>query len=127
MVGGTWRALAAYAMRSRDYPLTDPHAFALDTDDADRIARKVARLTPEELAPIPGISALRAAGLPDAAAMLRIMLDELEPDGVVFSSWGLAKGCCSSASPPTRGSRTRCSRALFSSPRRVAAPCRLRR
>jgi len=92
MVGGTWRALAAYAMRSRDYPLTDPHAFALDTDDADRIARKVARLTPEELAPIPGISALRAAGLPDAAAMLRIMLDELEPDGVVFSSWGLREG-----------------------------------
>jgi exopolyphosphatase/guanosine-5'-triphosphate,3'-diphosphate pyrophosphatase len=35
---------------------------------------------------------LRAAGLPDAAAMLRIMLAELEPDGVVFSSWGLREG-----------------------------------
>ncbi|HEU4651007.1 MAG TPA: Ppx/GppA family phosphatase, partial [Croceibacterium sp.] len=92
MVGGTWRALAAYALRTSDHPLTDPHAFALDTAEADRIARKVARLDPEVLAPIPGISALRAAGLPDAAAMLRIMLAELQPEGVVFSSWGLREG-----------------------------------
>jgi len=92
MVGGTWRALAAYALRSSDHPLTDPHAFALDTAEADRIARKVARLDPAVLAPIPGISPLRAAGLPDAAAMLRIMLAELQPEGVVFSSWGLREG-----------------------------------
>ena len=92
MVGGTWRALAAYALRSSDHPLTDPHAFALDVDEVDRIARKVARLDPAVLAPIPGISALRAGGLPDAAAMLRIMLEELQPDGVVFSSWGLREG-----------------------------------
>jgi len=92
MVGGTWRALAAYALRSSDHPLTDPHAFALDVEEVDRIARKVARLDPAVLAPIPGISALRAGGLPDAAAMLRIMLAELEPDGVVFSSWGLREG-----------------------------------
>lgn len=92
MVGGTWRALAAYALRSSDHPLTDPHAFALDTAEADRIARQVARLDPAALSPIPGISALRAAGLPDAAAMFRIMLAELQPDGVVFSSWGLREG-----------------------------------
>ena len=92
MVGGTWRALAAFALRSTDHPLTDPHAFALDTAEADRIARSVARLTPDALTPIPGISALRAAGLPDAAAMLRIMLAELRPEGVVFSSWGLREG-----------------------------------
>lgn len=92
MVGGTWRALAAYALRSSDHPLTDPHAFAMPVEEVDRVAHKVARLEPAVLAPIPGISALRAAGLPDAAAMLRIMLAELEPDGVVFSSWGLREG-----------------------------------
>jgi exopolyphosphatase/guanosine-5'-triphosphate,3'-diphosphate pyrophosphatase len=92
MVGGTWRALAAYALRSSDHPLTDPHAFAMDLGEVDRVARKVARLDPSVLAPIPGISSLRAAGLPDAAAMLRIMLAELEPEGVVFSSWGLREG-----------------------------------
>ncbi len=92
MVGGTWRALAAYALRSSDHPLTDPHAFAMTVDEVDKIARKVARLDPAVLAPIPGISALRAGGLPNAAAMLRIMLEELEPEGVVFSSWGLREG-----------------------------------
>jgi exopolyphosphatase/guanosine-5'-triphosphate,3'-diphosphate pyrophosphatase len=92
MVGGTWRALAAYALRSSDHPLTDPHAFAMEVGEVDRIARKVARLDPAVLAPIPGISSLRAGGLPDAAAMLRIMLAALEPEGVVFSSWGLREG-----------------------------------
>lgn len=92
MVGGTWRALAAFAMRSANHPLTDPHAFALDTKEADKIARRVARLDPEVLSSIPGIGAARAASLPDAADMLRIMLAELQPDGVVFSSWGLREG-----------------------------------
>ncbi|AKM06578.1 Ppx/GppA family phosphatase [Pelagerythrobacter marensis] len=92
MVGGTWRALAAYAMRSGDYPLTDPHGFRLDAEDAMRIARKVARSNPEKLVDIDGIGSLRAGALPDAAAMLQIMLAELEPDGLVFSSWGLREG-----------------------------------
>ncbi|HEY6814114.1 MAG TPA: Ppx/GppA family phosphatase [Croceibacterium sp.] len=92
MVGGTWRALAAFALRSDNHPLTDPHAFSLSTAEADEVARRVARLEPAVLASIQGVGATRAAGLPDAAAMLRIMLAELEPEGVVFSSWGLREG-----------------------------------
>ena len=92
MVGGTWRALAAYAMHAASHPLSDPHAFALFADEADRFAKEVARLDPADLTPISGISASRAAGLPDAATMLRVMLAELQPDGVVFSSWGLREG-----------------------------------
>jgi len=92
MVGGTWRALAAVAMRHADHPLTDPHAFALEAESADRVAKEVARTDPAELAQIRGISSSRAAGLPDAAAMLRVMLAELQPDGLVFSSWGLREG-----------------------------------
>lgn len=92
MVGGTWRALAAFAMHTGDYPLTDPHAFPLATEEADRVAREVAKMAPAELTPIRGISASRASGLPDAAAMLRVMLAELQPEGVVFSGWGLREG-----------------------------------
>jgi len=92
MVGGTWRALAAFAMRKADHPLTDPHGFRLERDEADRVARKVERMSPEELSPIPGIANSRAAGLPDAAAMLRVVLQDLRPDGLVFSSWGLREG-----------------------------------
>lgn len=92
MVGGTWRALAAYAMRGADYPLTDPHAFRLEVDEADRIARKIAKADPAKLAEIDGIGAMRAESLPDAAAMLRVMLGRLAPEALVFSSWGLREG-----------------------------------
>ncbi len=30
LVGGTWRALASYAMEEIKHPLTDPHGFELD-------------------------------------------------------------------------------------------------
>jgi exopolyphosphatase/guanosine-5'-triphosphate,3'-diphosphate pyrophosphatase len=92
MVGGTWRALAAFAMREAKYPLTDPHGFRLALEDADRVAKTVGRMAPAELAPIPGIAASRAAGLPDAAAMLRVMLSDIRPEGLLFSSWGLREG-----------------------------------
>src|SRR5690606_21794181 len=92
MVGGTWRAFAAFAIDRGDYPLNQPHGFTLDRDSADGFAREIMRLSPEALTAIRGISASRAAGLPDAAAMLRIMLDGLQPDGLVFSGWGLREG-----------------------------------
>ena len=105
MVGGTWRALAAFAMHAADYQLTDPHAFALEPDQADRAAKDVAKMDPADLAAIPGISSVRAAGLPDAAAMLRVMLAELQPDGVVFSSWGLREGLLFQRLPPEERQR----------------------
>jgi exopolyphosphatase/guanosine-5'-triphosphate,3'-diphosphate pyrophosphatase len=91
-VGGTWRAFAAYAMREAQIPLTDPHGFVLSSEDALRLAKKVARTEPATLSAIEGISGMRAAALPDAAAMLKVMLGELNPDGLVFSGWGLREG-----------------------------------
>src|SRR5690606_16969773 len=84
--------LATYAMRKSDHPLTDPHGFSLSRDEADAVAQKVAALTPEKLAALSGISKARAECLPKAAAMLRPMLTELQPDLVIFSSWGLREG-----------------------------------
>ncbi|RPF71052.1 Ppx/GppA family phosphatase [Aurantiacibacter spongiae] len=92
MVGGTWRALATFAMHKSAYPLTDPQAFTLRVDEAEKIARKLEKADPNKLEDIPGISSSRAAGLPDAAAMLRPLLKALRPDGLVFSSWGLREG-----------------------------------
>jgi exopolyphosphatase/guanosine-5'-triphosphate,3'-diphosphate pyrophosphatase len=92
MVGGTWRALAAFAINRGNFPLNQPHGFTLDRSSADGFAQEVMRLSPETLTAVPGISASRAAGLPDAAAMLRVMLTELQPDGLVFSGWGLREG-----------------------------------
>ncbi|MEO1967424.1 MAG: Ppx/GppA family phosphatase [Sphingomonadaceae bacterium] len=92
MVGGTWRALATYAMRANDYPLTDPHGFVLSTGEAERLARKLMRSQPDKLASIRGISTMRAEKLPDAAALLQILLGEIGPDRLIFSSWGLREG-----------------------------------
>lgn len=92
MVGGTWRAMAKFAMHDEDYPLTDPHAYCLGAEDADRIAKKIAQTDPDTLRAISGISSSRAVGLPDAAAMLRPVLEKLQPDGLIFSSWGLREG-----------------------------------
>ena len=92
MVGGTWRALAKFAMHADDYALSDPQAFCLSTEDADRFAKQIAQMSPDELSAISGISSSRASALPDAAAMLRPVLEALEPDGLMFSSWGLREG-----------------------------------
>ncbi len=92
LVGGTWRAFAAFAMYELDWPLSDPHAFRLSAEDALRFSRKAAKMDAASLAAIPGVATSRSAALPHAAEMLRIMLSELEPDGLVFSSWGLREG-----------------------------------
>ncbi len=92
MVGGTWRAVARYAMLKSGHPLTDPHGLQLPLEEADRIATKLVRADPEKLRDTGGISGMRAAALPDAAALLRIMLAELGPSELVFSSWGLREG-----------------------------------
>ncbi|MGB3167269.1 MAG: Ppx/GppA family phosphatase [Alteraurantiacibacter sp.] len=92
LVGGTWRALASFAMHKAKYPLTDPQAFCLSRDEAEATATRLAKADPDKLTSISGISSSRASGLPDAAAMLRVMLREFEPSSLVISAWGLREG-----------------------------------
>ena len=92
MIGGTWRALAYYAMEQADYPLTDPHGFCLPVDEARRHAEALLAAKPEDLQEISGISEMRAEYLPNAAALLLPLLDELQPDSLIFSSWGIREG-----------------------------------
>ncbi|WP_271078714.1 Ppx/GppA family phosphatase [Aurantiacibacter sp. MUD61] len=92
LVGGTWRALASYAMHKQDYPLTDPQAFCMTPQEADAIAAELSESDPDDLTSISGISSSRASGLPDAAAMLRVMIAELQPEALVISAWGIREG-----------------------------------
>jgi exopolyphosphatase/guanosine-5'-triphosphate,3'-diphosphate pyrophosphatase len=92
LVGGTWRAMAVYAMEARQYPLTDPHGFELSAKEAGKLAEELADTSPDDLRNIERISAMRAASLPDAALLLQAMLKKLEPARLVFSSWGLREG-----------------------------------
>jgi exopolyphosphatase/guanosine-5'-triphosphate,3'-diphosphate pyrophosphatase len=90
LVGGSHRALARYAMNHCAWPFDDPHGFELSRDKALSICRSLIRGKVESGAP--GLSVSRAASLPDTAAMLAILVNELNPDRIVFSSWGLREG-----------------------------------
>lgn len=92
MIGGTWRAFADLAMREAGYPLTDPHGFRLPAQAAARLAKRLAQMKPRDLETLGTISPMRAATLPDAAALLRRLIERLHPEELVFSSWGLREG-----------------------------------
>ena len=92
LVGGTFRSMATFALRSSNPLLDDPHGFELQAGRAAKIARQIARGTPDDFSRLPGISQMRAAMLPGAGAMMQALIDDLQPDRLVFSSWGLREG-----------------------------------
>jgi exopolyphosphatase / guanosine-5'-triphosphate,3'-diphosphate pyrophosphatase len=92
LVGGTWRALACYAMHDQSSPLTDPHGFTLSPAEALTLAKRLRRSKRSILAAVPRVSPMRAAKLPDAGALLQVLLSKLEPHSVVVSAWGLREG-----------------------------------
>jgi exopolyphosphatase/guanosine-5'-triphosphate,3'-diphosphate pyrophosphatase len=92
LVGGTWRAMAVYAMNAQAYPLSDPHGFTLDLADAQALAATLALSEGDALKGRERISSMRAEKLPDAAVLLQALLARLAPQQVVFSSWGLREG-----------------------------------
>lgn len=92
LVGGTWRAMAVYAMAAQGHPLSDPHGFALDPAATQQLAVQLASATSDALKGRDRISMMRAEKLPDAAVLLQALLARLAPAQVVFSSWGLREG-----------------------------------
>jgi exopolyphosphatase/guanosine-5'-triphosphate,3'-diphosphate pyrophosphatase len=92
LVGGTWRAMAVYAMAAQGYPLSDPHGYAIDAAAAQALATALAASESELLKGRERISTMRAEKLPDAAVLLQALLAQLAPEKVVFSSWGLREG-----------------------------------
>lgn len=92
LVGGSWRALAVYAMERQQSPLTDPHGFELCRKDALRLAARIAETPPDVLRRLPRLSALRAELLPQVGPLLHALLKKIAPQRVVFSSWGLREG-----------------------------------
>ncbi len=99
LVGGTWRAMAVYAMNEANTPLTDPHGLGLPARQAAKLVAQMAKLDVDDLSDIPRISSMRAEKLPDAAVLLSVLLKRLAPERVVFSSWGLREGVLQASLP----------------------------
>lgn len=100
LVGGTWRAMAVFAMAAQAYPLSDPHGFELDAAAALDLANGLAASETEVIKGRDRISSMRAEKLPDAAVLLQALLAQLNPERVVFSSWGLREGLLYDRLPP---------------------------
>lgn len=98
LVGGSHRAFARVAMHETAWPIDDPHAFEVSPEEALRVSRMV--LAGKVPAAVPGLSSSRAASLPDAAALLAVLVRELKPARLVFSSWGLREGLMFAGLPP---------------------------
>jgi len=92
LVGGTWRAMAVYAIQMRQFPLTDPHALELDRKQVLALARMLSHEDQQALRRMPRLSSMRAAILPDAAVLMQTLLHTLRPEQIIFSSWGLREG-----------------------------------
>ena len=125
LVGGSWRAFGRFAMLRGKWPVDDPHGFVLTAEQALRVARSL-REGHFGPAPVGGIkaagvkagkpaarplilhplaegmqvSASRLASLPDAAALLEVLVRELKPARLIFSSWGLREGVLASGFEP---------------------------
>lgn len=125
LVGGSWRAFGRYAMLRERWPVDDPHGFILSPEaalrharslregrlggrtgaigeaqggEATRSAKAAARaLILHPLAQGMQVSAARMASLPDAAALLDVLLREIKPRAVIFSAWGLREGLLAGA------------------------------
>ena len=100
LVGGTWRAMAVFAMQMRGHPLSDPHGFELEPQEARELAEALFDESYDSLKGRRRISSMRAEKLPDAAVLLQALLAQLGPSKVVFSSWGLREGLLYDRLPP---------------------------
>lgn len=102
LVGGTWRAFAIHAMERIGRVVTDPHGFELDCVSARRIACEVAEGEVAALRDNPRISSQRAELLPEVGPLLDAMIETLQPERLVFSSWGLREGMLFDRLPPAQ-------------------------
>ncbi len=92
LVGGSCRAFARYGMHAMGWPLDDPHGFELAPEMVRELCRALMQNGSNGLAQVPGLSASRLASLPDAAALLDVLVGKIQPSRLVFSSWGLREG-----------------------------------
>lgn len=92
LVGGSWRALAHLDMQLSHFPLPVIHNYRIDPKRAPYLLRVAAQMGKTGISQIPAISSSRAATLGDAAALLAVLVRQLETGSLVVSAHGLREG-----------------------------------
>lgn len=92
LVGGSWRALSRLDLELTRDPLAVLDQHRLPRTALRRLLRATSRLSFEELRAIPGMASNRAATLPDAAALLAVLVGIIDTPEMTISSSGLREG-----------------------------------
>jgi exopolyphosphatase/guanosine-5'-triphosphate,3'-diphosphate pyrophosphatase len=92
MVGGSWRALARFDMQATHFPLPVVHQYEMPAERAEQLTRIVSHVGKARLKEIPAITGSRVPTLPDAAALLSVVVRRLKAGRLVVSAYGLREG-----------------------------------
>ncbi len=100
LVGGSWRALARFDMQLSNFPLPVVHQYEMPATRAEQLTRIVSHVGRARLKDIPAMTGSRIPTLPDAAALLSVMVRQLKSDRLVVSAYGLREGLLFEGLPP---------------------------
>ena len=100
LVGGSWRALARLDMYLEDWPLPIIHHYRMPADRAARLVRVLAQIDKKRLRDVIGLSSSRLPTLPDAAALLSVVVRQLQTSTLIASGYGLREGLLHDALTP---------------------------
>ncbi|HEX4893456.1 MAG TPA: hypothetical protein VFV47_09220 [Hyphomicrobiaceae bacterium] len=104
IVGGSWRALAQFAMHEIGWPIRSPHGFILDPKRVPHLVSVISHTSPAALRKA-GVGSSRVAGLADGAAVLAAVVRHIQPSRVVVSTFGLREGLAFADMPPSQRAR----------------------
>jgi exopolyphosphatase / guanosine-5'-triphosphate,3'-diphosphate pyrophosphatase len=91
-VGGGWRALARIHIAMNKMPISVVHGYELPTEELRSLAKRIAKMSPDEVAELPDVPSRRIATLAASALVMPRVLRKLAPERVVFSAFGLREG-----------------------------------
>ena len=100
MVGGSWRSLARFDMQLTQFPLPVVHQYAMDASRAEQLTRIVSHVGRARLKEIPAMTGSRIPTLPDAAALLSVIVRQLKSSELIVSAYGLREGLLFGDLPP---------------------------
>lgn len=92
MVGGSWRSLARLDMHLNDFALPVIHHYEMPAQRSAHLVRVTSQMHRETLKNIPALTGNRIPTLPGAAALLSVMVRQLQSSSLIVSAYGLREG-----------------------------------
>lgn len=91
-IGGSFRTIAQMHMYQEHYPLHVVHGYSLKPDKLTPYLEAIMKADAEMLVKVEGVSSKRIPILPAAAAVLKTVLETMQPRKVTFSASGIREG-----------------------------------